>query len=69
MVESTTFIIEREFCAIIRKHLKPLVIERLASNMNLKGFKSIPYVFEATDDSHILILIVASLIDSAFNYC
>jgi hypothetical protein len=39
MVESTTFIIEIEFCAIIRKHLKPLVIERLTSNMNLKGFK------------------------------
>jgi hypothetical protein len=32
VVESTTFIIAKDFCVVIRKQLKPFVIERLTSS-------------------------------------
>jgi hypothetical protein len=36
MVESTTFIIVKDLCVGMRKHLKPLVIERLTlSNIRI----------------------------------
>jgi hypothetical protein len=42
MVESTTFIIVKNLCVGMRKHLKPLVIEKLTSN----NIRRLTYEFE-----------------------
>jgi hypothetical protein len=51
----------REFCSIIRKHLKPLVIPKLTrlKKESIVGFKSlhrIPYILSAIDGGHIPIV-------------
>jgi hypothetical protein len=62
MVESITFIIIKDFCATIKKHLKPLVIEKLVTSSirrmayEFEELQSIPYVFEVVNGSHILII-------------
>jgi hypothetical protein len=63
MVESITFIIIKDFCATIKKHLKPLVIEKLAMSSirrmtyEFEELQGIPYVFEVVNGSHILIIL------------
>jgi hypothetical protein len=62
MIESTTFIIIKDFCATIKKHLKPLVIENLATSSirrmayEFEELQGIPYVFEVVSGSHTLII-------------
>ena len=71
--ESTPSIIVREFCAAIKKHLKPLVIEkqfkttlsRIAAEF--EELRGLPYVIGAVDGSHIPI--IASPIDPTSYYC
>ncbi len=58
IVENTTSIIAKEFCATIRKHLKPLVILKplVKSLLVLKNFRQIIYILDTTSDSHIPII-------------
>jgi hypothetical protein len=73
MIENTTFIIIKDFCATIKKHLKPLVIGTLATNSirrmayEFEKLQGIFYVFEVVNGSHILI--IASPINPTFYYC
>jgi hypothetical protein len=61
MIENTTFIITKDFCATIKKHLKPFVIGTLATNnirrmaYEFEELQGIFYVFEVVNGSHILI--------------
>jgi len=71
MVESTTFVIVKDLCVIIRKHLKPLVIKILTSNSirrltyEFENFKAYLF-FGVVDGNHILI--TTTPIDSTFYY-
>jgi hypothetical protein len=61
VVESTTSIIGGDFCATIKKHLKPLMIEgSITSSLRkiideFEELQGIPYVFGVVDGSHISI--------------
>jgi hypothetical protein len=52
----------KEFCSIIIKHLKPLVILKLTRNkikeiiVGFESFYGIPYILSAIDGSHIPIV-------------
>jgi hypothetical protein len=73
MIESTTCIIIKYFCATIKKHLKLLVIGALTMNSirkmayEFEKLQGILYVFEVVNGSHILI--IASPMNSTFYYC
>jgi hypothetical protein len=73
IVESTTLIIMKEFCATIRKHLKTLMILKLIINKIKKittSFESshgIPYIRGARN--HNLFSIIAPKIDTKSYYC
>ncbi len=73
MVKIITSIIVRDFCTIIRKHLKALVIKRLITSSTrrmaneFEELHSVPYVFEVIDGSHIPI--VAPCIDLVSYFC
>ncbi len=73
IVESTTSIIVRKFCAVIRKNLKPLVILKLTRNKIKKitiGFEclhGIAYILGAIDDNHVLV--IALKVDPKSYYC
>jgi hypothetical protein len=62
IAKSITSIIMREFCSTIRKHLKPLVIPKLTTNIFkeiIVGFESvhgIPYISGSIDGNHIPIV-------------
>jgi hypothetical protein len=62
IIKSTTSIIVREFCVIIRKHLKPLVISKLTKNkikeitIGFKCLHGIPYILGAINGSHVPII-------------
>jgi hypothetical protein len=73
MIESTTFLIIKDFCATIKNHLKLLVIGALKMNSirrmayEFEKLQGILYVFEIVNGSHILI--IASLINLTSYYC
>jgi hypothetical protein len=73
IVESTTLIIMKDFCATIRKHLKPLVILKLIINKikkittSFESLHGIPYIKGATN--HSLFPIIAPKIDTKSYYC
>jgi hypothetical protein len=62
VVESITSIIVRDFCATIKKHLKPLMIEGLITSSirkmidEFEELQNIPCIFGAIDGSHISII-------------
>jgi hypothetical protein len=64
IAKNITSITMREFCLIIRKHLKPLVIPKLTRNKIkeiIVGFESlhgIPYILSAINGSHISIVTI-----------
>ena len=71
--ESTASVIVREFCAIIEKHLKPLVIEKQSKTTlsriapKFEELRGLPYVIRVVDGSHIPI--IAPPIDPTSYYC
>jgi hypothetical protein len=70
---SSTSIIVREFCATIKKHLKPLVIRKQTESSlramaaEFEKLHGIPYIISAVDGSHISI--IAPPIDPTSYYC
>jgi hypothetical protein len=62
VAKSITFIIVRNFCVAIRKHLKPLMIERLTSSSirrmvnEFEKLQNIPYVFGVVYGSNVSII-------------
>jgi len=57
IIENAISIIAKEFCATIRKHLKPLGILKpsVKSLLVLKSFHEIIYILDTINDSHISI--------------
>jgi len=73
VAKSITFIIVRDFCVAISKHLQPLMKEKLTSSSirrmanEFEKLQNIPYVFGVVYGSHVLI--IAPPIDQASYYC
>ncbi len=73
IAESTTSIIVRKFCVIVKKHLKPLVIPKSTRNkikeitIGFKHLHGISYILGAMDGSHAPI--IAPKVDPKSYYC
>jgi len=74
IVKGMAFILMIEFCATIKKHLKPLIIPKLTRNKikyisaSLSSLHKIPYILNAINRNHIVI-IAPKIYPKSYYYC